>query len=58
MEVMLDEGHKYFMSDASKVREAQRGLTKAWEVLYQKLITTYTDDGHREKAVAGELILW
>lgn len=50
MEVVLDETHKRFMSDTSKVKQAQQGLARAWEDLYFKLTTTYSND---EQGVSG-----
>lgn len=49
----MDETYRRFVLDTSKVREAQQGLTRAWEDLYHKLTATYSDDVHRDGAVTG-----
>ena len=53
VEIMLDDTYKRFVLDASKVRGAQQVLNRAWEDMYHKLTASYSEDGHRDKAVAG-----
>lgn len=53
MEGLLDKAHKKFKSEASRVKEAQSNLSRAWDDLYVRLTAAYPDVKQRDEAIAG-----